>query len=209
MPLHSAMSLVACACKLGALAPCSIILICWNCCASCAYATPPQAASGASSASSSRTAGAAATAAPPTTASDDGLKIAWQYRKYIQNQQRAEGSVQQPTRSKTTSTSSSAAAAAALAAGVGREWCHQFDLTKPLSQEALHAAKLQVTCCCSQQQQGAAAVQAAAAAAVDFLAKFQPKGPIPGGWGTAQLTGPCVSAGSLRLHDRWQHTPQR
>lgn len=143
--------------------------------------------------SSSRPAAAGTAAAAAAGSEDDGLKIAWQYRKYIQNQQRAEGAMQsqQPDRTKSSSgssssTSSAAAAAKAIAAGIGREWCHQFDFTKSLSVEAVRAAKLQVQCCCTPpQQQGAAAVHAAAASAGDFLARFQPKGPIPGGWCTA------------------------
>jgi hypothetical protein len=64
---------------------------------------------------------------------------------------------------------------------VGREWCHQFDLTKSLTEDAVRAAKLQLTCCCTQQQQqGAYAVRAAAVAAAGFLERFQPKGPNPG-----------------------------
>jgi elongator complex protein 4 len=125
-----------------------------------------------------RASGAGAAAAP-----DDGLKIAWQYRKYIQNQQRADSSVQQPQLSKSSSNSSnssSVAAAAALAAGVGREWCHQFDLTRSLTADAVRAAKLQLTCCCTEQQQGPDAVHAAAVAATGFLSNFQPKGPMPG-----------------------------
>lgn len=63
---------------------------------------------------------------------------------------------------------------------MGREWCHQFDLTKGLTEDAVCAAKLQLTCCCTQQQQGADAVRAAAVAAAGFLDMFQFKGPIPG-----------------------------
>lgn len=136
--------------------------------------------------SSSSTAAAEAAAGPTpaaATAPEDGLKIAWQYRKYIQNQQRTDScTLQQPQRSSkaSSSTSSAAAGAAALAAGVGREWCHQFDLTKCLTADAVRAAKLQLACCCTQQQQGASAVAAAAEVAAGFLANHQPKGPIPG-----------------------------
>lgn len=142
-----------------------------------------QAASSSSVPSSSATpAGAAAAGTGAAGAPDDGLKIAWQYRKYIQNQQRADSSTaQQPQRSSKagSSTGSAAAGAAALAAGVGREWCHQFDLTKSLTADAVRAAKLQLACCCTQQQQGASAVAAAAEAAAGFLSNHQPKGPIP------------------------------
>lgn len=121
---------------------------------------------------------------------EDGLKIAWQYRKYIQNQHRTESGTQQQadrvarSSSSSSSRSSSAAGAAAIAAGVGREWCHQFDLTKGVTPEAVQASKLQLSCCCAPQQQqqqgGAAAMHAAAVAAEQFLARFQPVGPIPG-----------------------------
>lgn len=147
------------------------------CCPCCLQAHTP-AATGSSAGTQS-----SSTAAAP----DDGLKIAWQYRKYIQNQQRTDSGIQQPQRTtassskfSATSTSSSAAAAKALAAGVGREWCHQFDLTRGVTADALQAAKLQLSCCCIEQQQGVSAVQAAAAAASSFLSPFLPKGPIPG-----------------------------
>jgi elongator complex protein 4 len=176
---------------------------------------------------------AAAGAQPPAPAAsgapDDGLKIAWQYRKYINNstqQQSARASSsaapKQPS-SGGSSSSSASAAAKAVAAGIGREWCHQFDLSKGLSREQLAASKLQLHCCCpstlgqpgahneqqqQQQQQGdrgstpMQAVQAAAAAAQAFLSLFQPKGAIPGALCRAPAAARCViDARSAR------HTP--
>uniref|UniRef100_A0A383WGU6 Elongator complex protein 4 n=1 Tax=Tetradesmus obliquus TaxID=3088 RepID=A0A383WGU6_TETOB len=148
-----------------------------------------QAAQQASSSSSTTTAAAAGSAAAP----DDGLKIAWQYRKYIQSQQRAEPAA--PDRSRTSSSSStssatgssssrcssSSSAAKNVAAGIGREWCRQYDLTKGLTPAQLAGAKI-TTCCCtssSSSSEASGAVAAAGAAAASFVQRFQPSGPIP------------------------------
>ncbi|KAF8067238.1 elp4 [Scenedesmus sp. PABB004] len=118
--------------------------------------------------------GGGAAPAPP----DDGLKIAWQYRKYIQRagtapQAQAPQPRQQPERSQARSAASSAARS--LAAGVGREWCHQWDLGKGMSPEQLAGARLETLCCRADDPQSpGGAVAAAGAAAAAFAQRFQP-----------------------------------
>jgi elongator complex protein 4 len=88
--------------------------------------------------------------------SQSELRIAWQYRKYIQQKiaadtsspasggqinQTAAGGVQQ----------SGAAAAAsrsnkAVEAGIGREWCHSYDLTKCMGEETVAKKGLVSVC---------------------------------------------------------------
>ncbi|KAF6264687.1 Elongator complex protein 4 [Scenedesmus sp. NREL 46B-D3] len=139
-----------------------------------------------STTSSAGTAAAGGSAAAP----DDGLKIAWQYRKYIQSQQRAEPVAPDKSRtsssnssstqasSSKSSSSSSSSAAKNVAAGIGREWCRQYDLTKGLTPAQLAGTKF-TTCCCTSRSEGSGAVAAAGAAAAGFVQRFQPSGPIP------------------------------
>lgn len=122
---------------------------------------------------------------------DDGLKIAWQYRKYIQRAEASSPAPQRPAvqgshssasgsnsfRRASTSTSSSSSAAKNVAAGIGKEWCHQYDLTKNLTPAQLQGSKFETYCC---QSQHGSSVTAASAAAVSFAKRFQPAGPIPG-----------------------------
>jgi hypothetical protein len=79
------------------------------------------------------------------------------------------------------SSSSSSTAAKNVAAGIGRELCRQYDLTKGLTPAQLAGVKF-TTCCCSSGSDGSSAVAAAGAAAASFVQRFQPSGPIPGVW---------------------------
>eukprot|EP00775_Hariotina_reticulata_P012661 gene12661-12788_t len=135
---------------------------------------------------------------------DDGLKIAWQYRKYIQQQQRSDNipatslSTNRPSSlssapGKPGSTAKSSAQKA-LAAGISREWCHQYDLSRGLTPGQLQGSKFETYCC--QAEQGCA-VQAAAQAAASFVQRFQ----------QAQCRGviPQLQAGWLFSH--WEALP--
>ncbi len=147
---------------------------------------------------------------------DDGLRIAWQYRKYIKQQhdqpqaaaqgsaQRAEGAARTAAATATAaragssfvragrqraaastaaaaglggaavSTSSaaastSAAGAKALDAGVSREWCHRFDASKPVGQDALAAGRLEYHTDWATDHHPAAAAAAAAATPTEAM----------------------------------------
>eukprot|EP00198_Chlamydomonas_reinhardtii_P003950 XP_001693286.1 predicted protein [Chlamydomonas reinhardtii] len=111
------------------------------------------------------------------------LRIAWQYRKYIKDEpqqqpQRAQSAASMSGRSgasastTTGAKSSFARAGAAVAAGVGREWCHSYDLTRPIGEEALRGAALEVAEC-----SGPAAYAAADERAGAFLSSLAPSAP--------------------------------
>ena len=131
-----------------------------------------------------------------------GLRIAWQYRKYIQTQQRqaeagsgsgralAGARAARPSVSASAGSSGGAAAPAAkqasnaftrsgsgaAAAGLARAWCHQYDLGKPAGAEAIASSSLE----CSECGGADAPLAAAEAAAAAFLARFaQPTPPVP------------------------------
>jgi len=115
------------------------------------------------------------------------LKIAWQYRKYIQQQQRSDTTPMTGLSSgrpsglpRATSKSASAvnqranssknSAQKALAAGISREWCHQYDLSRGLTPAQLQGSKFETYCC--QAEQGCP-VLAASQAAASFVQRFQ------------------------------------
>ncbi|GIL42558.1 hypothetical protein Vafri_522 [Volvox africanus] len=106
-----------------------------------------------------------------SVAEDDGgkeqpeLRIAWQYKKYIKDDPpvQAGGTSRPVPRS-----SSSSSTARTVAAGVGREWCHSYDLTRPMGEEALGASSLDVVRC-----SGPDAYQEADAAAAAFLSSLR------------------------------------
>ncbi|DBA95005.1 TPA: hypothetical protein ACH3X1_002526 [Trebouxia sp. C0004] len=60
------------------------------------------------------------------------LRIAWQYRRYIKSKQKAAASSSSSSRSAAGSQSSRKTKSGSSALGGGREWCHSFDLTKPI-----------------------------------------------------------------------------
>lgn len=136
--------------------------------ASASAAAPTAGGSGHSASTSTSS---AATAGAPSTSgdaaggggNDDGLRIAWQYRKYLAQKERQEalsssrggGGGSGPGRPSSGSSSfrrtgaaagggggGGSASSAAVEAGIGREWCHQFDLTRPMGQAALEGGGL-------------------------------------------------------------------
>lgn len=129
--------------------------------------------------------GTAASAPTAAQQQQDGLKIAWQYRKYMQQELPGTATAAAAPHAAATSKplggggSSSNSAQRAVTAGLAREWCHSFDLTRSMTPAQLQGARLQ-TCHCAAGSQGSA-VQVAAAAAAAFAARFRmPEGAIPG-----------------------------
>ncbi|EFJ41703.1 hypothetical protein VOLCADRAFT_98299 [Volvox carteri f. nagariensis] len=122
------------------------------------------------------------------------LRIAWQYKKYIKDEQQpvqssysTRGSMASSSSSSAASTakslsstspSSSSSATRAVAAGVGREWCHSFDLTRPLGAEALKDALLDVVHCTGPDAYGEA--DGRAATFISSLRNAAGAGPGPG-----------------------------
>ncbi|PNH07113.1 hypothetical protein TSOC_006445 [Tetrabaena socialis] len=119
------------------------------------------------------------------------LRIAWQYKKYIRQGEQpaagASGRAAPPAAEPSSAASSFKRAGAAVAAGVGREWCHTFDLTRPMGREALADRPLECIECSGPGAYGAADAHAAA-----FLASLpqQPvAGPGPGSAASAAAAG--------------------
>lgn len=78
------------------------------------------------------------------------LRIAWQYRKYIQQEQeQRQAQQQQQAGAKTASGASRSGAAqatkSAVEAGIGKQWCHSYDLTKSLGSERVGKSSLVCT----------------------------------------------------------------
>ncbi|KAG2498263.1 hypothetical protein HYH03_004012 [Edaphochlamys debaryana] len=125
------------------------------------------------------------------------LRIAWQYKKYIKDEP-------VPTASSSSSRSQGGASAsrpgAAVAAGVGRQWCRSYDLTRPLGAEGLQGAQLDVVEC-----SGPSAYAAADDASATFLASFAPAPEPPAASSTTSTTtapaaapAPAVAPSLLR-----------
>ncbi|GLC38028.1 hypothetical protein PLESTF_001436100 [Pleodorina starrii] len=126
------------------------------------------------------------------------LRIAWQYKKYIKDEQpsaahtgagggRSGGAASAGARSSSgasasssSSSSSSSAAAKAVAAGVGREWCHSFDLTRPRGEEGLSGSSLELAHCSGPAAYGEADRRAAAFLSSLSTAAEAAAGPGPG-----------------------------
>ncbi|KAL0026942.1 hypothetical protein WJX79_001211 [Trebouxia sp. C0005] len=62
------------------------------------------------------------------------LRIAWQYRRYIKSKQKAAAAVSSSSSSRSASGSQNSRKAKSGGSALGgvREWCHNFDLTKPI-----------------------------------------------------------------------------
>lgn len=126
-------------------------------------------------------------AAGPSGAGNDvpELRIAWQYRKYIANASNDSDLKDNVSRSrsgadaaagpgstanKQASSSSVSSAPKAVQAGLSREWCHKFDLTRPMGEAALAKSGMQVL-----QFQGTDALTNSAKAATTFISEFVPQ----------------------------------
>ncbi|KAK9816857.1 hypothetical protein WJX72_006241 [[Myrmecia] bisecta] len=78
------------------------------------------------------------------------LRIAWQYRRYIKSKQKADakadsepGTSASPRRAGSSFQRKGAAGSgSAVAAGLAREWCHHYDLTKPMAEEQVRDSRL-------------------------------------------------------------------
>ncbi|KAJ9510473.1 hypothetical protein QJQ45_015946 [Haematococcus lacustris] len=148
---------------------------------------------------------AASTATPPGSgvaggagagaggAADTELRIAWQYRKYINSPQglgsasTATQQLQQPQQQRAGAPAAAAAGTAAAAkkaveAGIGREWCHSFDLTRSASEQDLAASRLELRVCL-----GSGNLQQASLHAAGFARSFLPASSAPG------LPGPAAA----------------
>ncbi|KAL6762994.1 Elongator complex protein 4 [Haematococcus lacustris] len=149
---------------------------------------------------------AASTATPPDSgvaggagagaggAADTELRIAWQYRKYLNSPQglgsagsTATQQLQQPQQQRAGAPAASAAGAAAAAkkaveAGIGREWCHSFDLTRSASEQDLADSRLELRVCL-----GPGNLQQASLHAAGFARSFLPASSAPG------LPGPAAA----------------
>eukprot|EP00798_Chlamydomonas_sp_ICE-L_P007826 gene7826-1025_t len=104
---------------------------------------PPEAAPRGSSSASAASAPKAAGSNKPDSAADAGepeLRIAWQYRKYISESKQAEEEGQ--AGSSTRSSSRSGSTKSAVDAGIARQWCHTYDLTRHMSTETLQKSGL-------------------------------------------------------------------
>ncbi|GLI69199.1 hypothetical protein VaNZ11_013771 [Volvox africanus] len=132
-----------------------------------------------------------------SVAEDDGgkeqpeLRIAWQYKKYIKDDSpvQAGGTYRPAPRSSSSST------ARTVAAGVGREWCHSYDLTRPMGEEALGASSLDVVRCSGPNAYGEA--DAAADAFLSSLRTAPEAGPGPGSGAATTATLPGQRSGGV------------
>ncbi|KAL0050026.1 hypothetical protein WJX82_003004 [Trebouxia sp. C0006] len=73
------------------------------------------------------------------------LRIAWQYRRYIKSKQKAAAAISSSSSSRSAggSQSSRKAKSGSSALGGVREWCHNFDLTKPISVQDITTSRME------------------------------------------------------------------
>lgn len=72
------------------------------------------------------------------------LRIAWQYRRYIKSKQKAAAAISSSTSSRSAAGSQSSRKAKSGSSALGgvREWCHNFDLTKPIPVQDIVTSKI-------------------------------------------------------------------